>query len=272
MEQALQWDGPWPGALFAGIVLSQCAVAVYALRFRTTMHIVGIELGLVETLRINTLSLFYQFFVPLSVGADVTKFVKLKARDHSAFVSVGGIVLDHFVGLVTLVALSCGLLIWRQPLSFEIEIGLAALVVVLLMVTAGIFAIRFNRQGLLNFGAVAREVSRRRGLLIGALGLSLMMQALLAAAVFSASLGWGLEVEYLDILFVMATALIFQAVPLNLAGVGLAEVAGTGLYLAVGLPMSAAILLVSLLYAYRLLSAIVGGAWDLLPQPNASAR
>ena len=48
------------------------------------------------------------------------------------------------------------------------------------------------------------------------------------------------------------------------AGVGAGDVAGTGLYLALGLSMPDALTLVSLLYCYRLAMAAVGGLWELL--------
>ena len=89
------------------------------------------------------------------------------------------------------------------------------------------------------------------------------MQLLLAAAVHTGGGALGIEIAYLEILFVLTASLIFQAVPVNVGGVGVADVAGTGLYVALGLALPAAILLVSVMYFYRIAIAIVGGLWEL---------
>ena len=59
--------------------------------------------------------------------------------------------------------------------------------------------------------------------------------------------------------------------PVSVLGVGGAELAGTGLYLALGLPAAAAVLLSSIFYSYRLVMALMGGPWDLLPLPHPAA-
>jgi len=79
-----------------------------------------------------------------------------------------------------------------------------------------------------------------------------------------------LEIGFWHILFVLSAASVFQAVPANVAGIGPAEVAGTGLYLALGVSWPAAVLLVSLLFSYRLLVAVIGGTWELLALRRAS--
>jgi hypothetical protein len=55
-------------------------------------------------------------------------------------------------------------------------------------------------------------------------------------------------------------------------GAGTAELAGAGLYLALGLPGAAAVLMTSLFYSYRLIMALLGGLWDLLPEPGRDTQ
>lgn len=271
-EQALGLEQGFGVTLAAGIVLSQLAIVVYACRFRTSLTIVGIQLGVLETLRINTLSLFYQFFVPMSVGADITKLVKLKARRHRSVASVSGIVLDHFVGLLGLLLLAGTVMAWRRPLALNVDVGIVVVLTVVLMVLAGLAAVFWVRRRRFALRELVQIMSNARLRLAAAMALALLMHVLMAAAIYVASLGWGLPIGYTDILFVMTTALIFQAVPVNIAGLGLTEVAGTGLYVALGVPLAGAVLLVSLLYVYRLLAAIIGGLWDLLPPATGRAH
>ena len=53
-------------------------------------------------------------------------------------------------------------------------------------------------------------------------------------------------------------------VPINVIGVSAIEIAGAGLYLAVGLTVAEALGLVSLLYCYRILIALLGGLWEFI--------
>ena len=88
------------------------------------------------------------------------------------------------------------------------------------------------------------------------------MQFLLAAALALPAQAWGLDITYRELLFVLAASSLLSAVPINVAGIGAAEIAGTGLYIALGLSSREAVLLVSLMYCYRLLFAVLGGLWD----------
>ncbi|CAN0504062.1 unnamed protein product, partial [Phaeothamnion confervicola] len=122
--------------------------------------------------------------------------------------------------------------------------------------------LRTQRRADLNAGQVlARLLAHKRDAAL-ALAWSVAMHALLAGAVYVGSLGWGLALTYWQVLFVLASASVLQAVPASLLGIGVADVAGTGLYVALGLSLPDALLLVSLLYCYRLLAAVLGGLWE----------
>tara|TARA_X000001036_G_C20334400_1_gene665874 strand:- start:475 stop:681 length:207 start_codon:yes stop_codon:yes gene_type:complete len=52
-------------------------------------------------------------------------------------------------------------------------------------------------------------------------------------------------------------------------GVGATEVAGVAIYTAIGLPITTALLLVALLYTYRLITSVAGGIWQLVDNTDA---
>jgi len=64
-EESLRQHARWGWELAAGAVLSLVAMGPLAMRFRHALHIAGFALGAVQSLRINALSTFYHFFVPL---------------------------------------------------------------------------------------------------------------------------------------------------------------------------------------------------------------
>ena len=58
--------------------------------------------------------------------------------------------------------------------------------------------------------------------------------------------------------------MILQSVPVSILGVGATEVASAAIYTAIGLPVTTALLLVALLYTYRLITSVAGGIWQLI--------
>ena len=273
-ERPMQFSAGWNSFLILGVLISQVSIYVFALRFRCVMKIAGLSLSVTDSLRINTLAMFYHFFVPLSIGAEVTKLVKLRAvaPDRGLVATVGGIALDHFVGLATLILISTSLIVVLRPVAIDLDtysfitLALSGLLIAALLVLA--LRKRFSSK----MKSLLERLQGHQTDVFCAFGLSVFMQLLIAAAVFVGSFGWGLEIGYFQILFVLTGSLIFQGLPINLAGVGVAEIAGTGLYIALGLPASAAVLLVSLLYCYRILIALIGGLWELTASKRLGAE
>ncbi len=250
--------------VFFGFFLSQIALLLYSQRFRLVMKSTGIVLGSIEALRINTLAVFYQFFVPLSVGADLTKFIKLKRSHNSPGRRVGSIILDHVVGICALVTLSIFLLVIRKPtfeqLNFENYESFIALTIFSILVLSIIYQPTITKYT----KKVLSEVKEKWPLIFMAFCFSIIMHITLAAGVFIGSQGVGLNVPYLDILFVLSVSMIVQSIPISLLGVGAPEIAGTAMYTAIGLSIPVALLLVALLYSYRLITSVIGGLWELL--------
>jgi hypothetical protein len=91
------------------------------------------------------------------------------------------------------------------------------------------------------------------------------MHVSLGAAVWLGARGWGIDPGFALVLFVLSSTWTLQAVSLQLLGIGVADVAATALFVAVGLDTGQAVLMTSLQVGYRLLMALIGGAWDLLP-------
>jgi len=265
-EDSLRHGGVLGWQLLAGAGLSLVAMIPLALRFRHAMKIGGFVIDLPHSLRINALSAFYHFFVPLSIGSELTKFMHLRfvAPERGSMRAAGAILLDHVLGFAAILLILLALLADGEPLPVEIDprwvwIALAVANVVGAAVAWHLRA-RLRTTGRELF---ARIVSHRFDAAAGLLW-SVVMQLLLAAAVAVGSSAWGLGISYREMLFVLAGSNLLAAVPLNVAGIGAAELAGTGLFIALGLTSREAVLLVSLLFCYRLLFAVAGGAWDFI--------
>ncbi len=255
----------WHWLLIPGALLSVLSLLAYAARFRRVMHMLELEFSRLDALRTVSFAVFCQFFVPLGAGADLGKYLKLRglAPQRRALVSAAGIVLEHLLGLTALVTIASVLFALLRPFAIEMDLALLALCVVIIVVLAATVWLRRKRPvGLDARQLLTRLVAHKRDAFM-TLVWSMLMHALLAGAVYIGSLGWGIAITYWQILFVLAAAAVCQAVPANLVGVGAAEVAGAGFYVALGLSLADALLLVSLLYCYRLLVAVLGGLWEL---------
>jgi len=257
--------GGWRAGLVPGIVLSQVGMLIYALRFRCVMRLVGIELGVVDTLRIATLGLFYQCFVPFAAGADLTKFLKLKARDHATAPVAAGIVLDHLIGFAVLASIAAALSAHDRPIALSVDPTRSLLVVLAVVALGVVLGWRLVRRHLATLRSVLGLLVNQWQRVAAAVLLAGIMHGVIAGAVWSAASSFELPIDYPTVLFVLSAASLFQAVPAQLLGIGIAEVAATALYVAVGLSPAAALLLTSVLVGYRLLMALIGGLWDLWP-------
>ena len=254
----------WQPALLWGLALAALSMLAYALRFRAVMDIAGIALTRVAALRICTLAVFWHFFVPLSVGSELTRYARLRAHApaHSPGEIAAALVLDHALGVLALLGLAGALLLGLRPfgpVSLWLPLAVwAGLAITLLLILRG-------RQRLP--ATVVRALTQLAGkprAIARALGWSVLMHLLLGAAVWTGARGWQIALDYPHAALVQASAGLFQMLPVNLGGVGGGEVAGLGLYLALGLARADALLLVSLLYCYRVLIALLGGVWEIL--------
>lgn len=255
----------WNALLLAGALLSFFSIAAYALRFRHVMRLLDLELGTLESMRIVSFAVFCQFFVPLGAGADLSKYLKLRglAPERRARVGAAGIVLEHLLGLFVLVVTATVLFAALRPFAIEINLLEVVAAALLVLMLGGAVLLKRQAAGGLDMRQIVRRLRAHQRAAALAVLWSLTMHLLLAAAVFLGSRGLSVAIDYWQILFVLTSAAVFQAVPATLVGVGVADLAGTGLYVAIGLPLSTALLMVSLLYGYRLLVALLGGLWEL---------
>jgi uncharacterized membrane protein YbhN (UPF0104 family) len=228
------------------------------------MRSTGITLKVTETLRINTLAIFYHFFAPLSIGADLTKFMKLKKNSASTRHRIGSIIFDHTVGICALIVLSLVLVVIRKPelgqLNFNGYASFLILAAAVLLLTSILF-----RQRIKHYMAAIFIIIKSEWLLIFvAFCFSIIMHMVLAAGIFVGSHGFGIAISYLDILFVLSISMTLQSVPISLLGIGAPEIVSTAIYTIIGLSIPAALLMVALLYIYRLITSIMGGLWQIL--------
>src|SRR5213078_4216505 len=103
----------WLGAL--GLLLVTQVVS--AARWRIFARQLGVERSLPHLTGIYFIGMYFNLFLPTSVGGDVVRAFYLNARSGKKLRAVAAVLLDRINGLVVLVALACvAVLASPQPL------------------------------------------------------------------------------------------------------------------------------------------------------------
>ncbi len=250
----------WGLLVGAGFLISQISFYVYSWRFRRVASLMAIQLSAVDSLRLNMQGLFYHFFLPFSAGADFAKFFKLKMHQNSKQLRLRAIILDHSVGVFSLLLIATFLLSYKEPpfeypqMNYLISAGICLTILTIIVVWKKYF-VSIKKFFIVNILVI-----------VAIFASSVAMQTLLSLAIWVASLDLGMNISYMDVLFVMSLSMIFNAVPVHFLGIGLTEIMGSALYISIGLSPVEAIQMVSFLYVFRLTIAVMGGGWEFLDQ------
>ena len=248
----------WGLLVGAGFLVSQISFYIYSWRFRRVASLMDIRLSAADSLRLNMQGLFYHFFLPFSAGADFAKFFKLKMHQNSKQLRLRAIILDHSVGVFSLLLIATFLLSYKEPpfeypqMNYLISAGICLTILTIIVVWKKYF-VSIKKFFIINIPEI-----------VAIFASSVAMQTLLSLAIWVASLDLGMNISYMDVLFVMSLSMIFNAVPVHFLGIGLTEIMGSALYISIGLSPVEAIQMVSFLYVFRLTTAVMGGGWELL--------
>jgi uncharacterized membrane protein YbhN (UPF0104 family) len=259
---------PW--SLLGAILLNQLALFAAAWRLQATLAAFGVRIGRRQAVRIHLQSLFYFFFVPMSVGLEIARFIKIRAIDPrvSAKRLLFALLLDRLLGLVAAVAMVTALLplVMPEVLSQLWHPAWIAVVMLASLVVAGTLWLHApSRRRLLDVLAAISEVG---GLLPRLIGLSLAALLLVCASVYLIAVGARLDIEPMVLTFALSASLLGMLLPVSMLGATLGEAAGAGLFAILGLNAAAALVLVSAAYGGRLLGALQGGIIELWMDSN----
>lgn len=252
--------------IFLGLAISQAAGLLVAMRLGVVLRCFGIRLRPMDQWRIHLQSIFYYFFLPFGFGADVARFAKIAGQwpDASRWSIAAGVLVDRALGLATFLVLAAATAFFVLPAgTLSIDLPPWLLVSVPAVLAIPIAAAIFHWRHRVDLRRLGRAIRDRRGAIAVALILSFAMQALMAAAVYTAAQALSIDIGPMAVLFAVAAGAVMQAVPVTVAGAGMGEVAAASLYAAMGLSWREAVLLAAIDYGYRLLMAIMGGVWEL---------
>ena len=257
--------------LLFGLAVNQLALAVFAARLQWVLRLCAIRIGWLSALRIHLQSMFYFFAVPMTIGLEVARFVKIRAIEPQASTAglTTALLLDRLLGAgsALAVAVLCLPLVWtRIPLDVSpawLPIALGAA----MALGFGLLLWPRFRTWLAHIWQLTQ--GRRLGL-AALLVLSIVMHVLFAAGVQFAARAFGLPVSLTDTIFAVSGGMLLVVVPVSLAGLGPAEVGALGLFVACGSTPAVALAAAGLPYLARLVGALQGGLWEIVESGTAT--
>ncbi|MBA7655673.1 hypothetical protein ES703_63580 [subsurface metagenome] len=236
------------GALFV-FIISQFAVG---LRWWLLLRTQSVYIGLWTAVRLNFLGLFYNNFMPSSMGGDLIRAWYVTRHTDRRFVAVLSIFVDRAIGLLSMVILAfCCWGMFMKGQSFTLKLpGFAKFAgehkVVLLLFTGIVLVIAcgllLNHTTRTKLGKVYSKVKehaihaakkahdatvmycRKPFTLIGTFGLTLCLQSLVITAFWllgTSIPGMEVEVKYFFVFFPVSW--ILGTLPVSIGGVGVVE-------------------------------------------------
>jgi len=266
------------GVVLVGLVL-------YTLRWSLVLRAIGVEVPFGRLFRQYLISLFFSNFLPTTVGGDVAKVYYL-GRDEG-YVDVGAsVVLDRFLGLLSLTVIAAGLA-WSLDVTtmpFVVArqtVTVLALGCVAVWLGVGLVSARGRMapappsaagaalQGAPRWRRLAERCGAyllpvkavaRRPWILGAVAAIVLTYFLLLAGVYRVFfwLTGAADIGTLPVLTAVIMISVFASVPITVNGIGLREQLHFLLLAELGLPKEVSVGISLLMFAHVLLMSLAG--------------
>jgi uncharacterized membrane protein YbhN (UPF0104 family) len=256
----------WLSAVGLYVVLQM----ISGVRWHLLAQPLGFQKSVRECIAFYFIAMFFNLFLPTSVGGDVVRAWYLdggSGRKSSAFVTV---VVDRLSGLMVLLSLACvGAALSPIPLQPWILSGVwggagAAVVGLALAPWWLAWANRFEKIRQLTEPALV--YLRRTGLVLSTTALSLIIQAGNVALVWLVGLAIGAPIPAFYYWIMVPMVTLLTLVPISLNGMGVRE-GGTILFLApLGVNHATALSLALLWFSVFTVVSLLGGVLYLFPR------
>ena len=267
-----------PLSLYLGaLAIAVAGQVLYAFKWFVAVRAVGIDAGFGGVLSRYVVGIFFNNFLPSTIGGDWAKVYYL-GREDGYLAAVASVFIDRYLGALYLVVLAA-VLMWRQPYSdpawnaarFGLTLAAAALLVIAVVAlavpagrTAGALADRAGLAGRLarhasEAAAHVREALRRPSVLAsGAMVVLLyfLMQAVVYGYVLAALAG--LQLGFVQLLTAVTAIAALSMVPIAMNGLGLREQLHVVLLAALGVPREVAFAVAVVLFSHLVLISVAG--------------
>ncbi len=279
--RALATSNFWLVAL--SVLLTFAAYALNTLKWQVLLAGPGAHLQYQELLKLSFIGMFYNIVLPGQVGGEIIKSVKLARMGVSGTISAVSVIADRVTGLFALMSLGVvGALLMpaRTPEQAAIVPWLVGLALVLALATvalvtgtglAGLASVLGNlplpaaagRRAASMVAQLCSQQKRPSSLLVP-LVLSTIFQGTIVLASLLLCNALGINIGYMELLWVVAVVSLLQSLPISVAGLGVREGAFVYLLHMLNVANADALALSLLTLGVQVLLAVAGGVVQLL--------
>ena len=254
-----------------------CGMVINSLRWNFLLKAQGVNIPVLETLKLVITGAFASNFLPSTIGGDTIRAVGLLRYDISLTLSAASVVLDRLLNVLAMMTF--------LPFSFAVFGNQLEL----FSSGSRSFNIRFPNAILFGMVSVTKEWAERwsnkfkswftrvwdivkvwlhrPGVLVGAFVLSWLSSFVIFLGIWILARGLGMDIALYEVLGIMVLTYFISMLPISINGYGLREVAVTALYIQVGASLEQASTLAVITRFMLLLETLPGAFWlsDIVP-------
>ena len=267
-----------------GAFILVCAqVVLGGLRWKFVLSAIGARLTMAKSVSITFVSLFFNQFLPASVGADLVRVWQSSRAGLLLTTAVTSVMLERFGNLLCVVAMALAVLpFWGRHVQSDstrdvfILIGMAGVVALAMLMFLDRLPYAWRRWRIVRgIASLARDT---RSLFLHLVWASLLIvtavaaQVMLAAAVHLVALGLGLDIKFIDCLVLMPPVVLVSALPISVAGWGVRELAMVTAFGMLSVPPDSALALSIVMALTATAVSLPGGVIWLWSRSEPSAN
>lgn len=271
-------------------VFSLLFIGISSTKWQLFLRNRGFDLTLGRLMRLYTIGVFFNNFLPSMVGGDVARSVLLGRDIDSQSRSAATVFLERFTGLVALVVLAVSTVIINPTLLSDdlvlfslVVLGGSSMLLLLLVLRPQIW--QGNLGGLGEVGWIARlqqflsrlhanvnEIQREPALFRSALLYSFAFHLLAGLNAYVAALALGASPNLLEMLTLVPLTLLVSSIPVTPNGIGIFEWAFSLYLVPAGLSPAQGLAVAGIVRAKNLVVSLFGGVFFLTSRASGRRR
>jgi len=251
--------------VFASVLLNQLGLAAYSFRLGILSAVYGAVIGRMESFKIHLQSVFYQVFIPMTVGMELARFMKIRAihpevtKRRLLLALLSDRAWSFVAALMTSLALAP---MFISRFAGHIEKGYVLWGTVAMLLVAGLAWMHpFVRALVVRVWRAVTEQGREAGWL---LLWTFVAHLSTLTAVYLLLQALNVNVMLYECLFGISASMLLLVIPVSVLGVTLSEGGIMVIFSLLGYSVEQAALVASSNYALRIVAALQGGIWEFV--------
>ena len=251
---------------------------ITAFRWRTLIRVQGGDAPIFFLVRSFMVALFFNNFLPSTVGGDVVRMYDSWRLGNSKSDAVTVVLVDRFLGVIVLLWFALLALIFDEAVAGTVPfigvwvaaslagIGIATWLILKIPVSTTQMLSSAKSGGVARIGRILEKVHRSfqayrhaRSAVLGALILSVLLQINVVACFILIARSIGIEVPVESMFLIIPVALFIMMLPISINAIGVRETVFVFLFSLYGIENFQALAFAWLAYGLTLSQGILGG-------------